>query len=164
MRLKTMEMKHSRILKNTAVLSALIGMVGAVGNNGRTGETDAALLHALSEGIAIDRPEEAEREAEKIRAVKFRLSPGCRSCASPCGSTSDMDMKEFDGATPELREQREKLLGQMQALAWETEGMDPENARREENIVFLYQAAAAIGYDTDGSFLTELIDSYFKSV
>ena len=40
---------------------------------------------------------------EKVRNEKYTVSPGCVTCAAPCGNTDDYDMNEIWNADADIR-------------------------------------------------------------
>ena len=73
---------------NREILSALIGLAGAINNNGKTSDTDAIVRKALlSPGVSV---------VEEIHREKYRISPNCETCPSPCGNTSNYPLAAFE--------------------------------------------------------------------
>ena len=93
------------------IFGALIGLVGACESGVKTENTDAVLLSALAAPLSPDFDAEKAREtAARVRAEKFAVSPGCASCASPCGNTSDFDMERLSDEPPEALEMKRRIL------------------------------------------------------
>lgn len=91
-------------------LCALIGLAGAVRNNGKTDETDALARRAI---LSPD----SEDMTGEIHAEKYRVSPGCAACASPCGNTSDYPAEAAREWTGEQRQLKEEILRELRAIA-----------------------------------------------
>ena len=84
---------------------ALIGLAKACGNNPRTEDTTHILIEGLFTTITnVNFNDETLREMiAKVHAEKERVVPNCATCASPCGNTSDYDMKEIWEADEDIR-------------------------------------------------------------
>lgn len=120
---------------NRQVISALIGLVGAVGNSGKTADTDRVIISALLSVDTLSAVDEIHRE-------KHRISPGCASCPTPCGNTSDYDIAGFELTPPDILGLKESVSVELVKLAArrESEGILPEEAMR---------AIAYLGYDLE---------------
>jgi len=91
-------------------LSALIGLIGASTNNGKTEDTD----QIISEALVSERTNEMTL---KLHREKFRISPDCATCASPCGNTSDFDMTRFDDEPEDIIEVKSRVYLALQDVA-----------------------------------------------
>ena len=87
---------------NTAKLQdeltgALIGLAKSCGNNPKTENTDRIIIEGLFTTITnVNFNDETLREMiARVREEKGRVVPGCAACMSPCGNTSDYDMKRM---------------------------------------------------------------------
>ena len=157
------------------ILSALIGLMGAVSNNEKTEQTDnlvrKALLHiqplsgeftsvknSSDSFLEIDSSSEInsliseeEFEDEIVRLLheeKFRISPDCAVCQSPCGNTSDYDMQRFYQEPPETQELKLQLLTSVQKYASISQNELPE---------FIYQGITYLGLDLETEYYPSLI-------
>ncbi len=127
------------------VVFALIGLAGAVQNGGKSGSTDSVVARALLGELGG-----VWSAVEAIHREKFRISPNCETCASPCGNTSDYDMERYSAAPPELRRLKRELIDavyEKTLLLWgEDSPVLPD---------MIYQALSYIKYDlTPESYLT----------
>lgn len=125
-------------------MGALIGLAGAVNNNGKTGDTDRVVRQAL---LAQD----AEEAIRLIHEEKHAVSPGCASCQSPCGNTSDYEPARFDLATEPIRRIREQVMEALGALAL-----------REPLPEVVYKAIAYLGYDLTEETYRDLLKEMDK--
>lgn len=115
------------------VLSALIGLAGAIGNNGKTETTDAVVRKGLlSDGVHDD--------IDAIHKEKYKISPNCENCQSPCGNTSDYPIEKYEEWSDAQRKVKEKVLAELKRLASEM----PEDKELPD---LVYKAISYVGYD-----------------
>ena len=93
------------------ILSALIGLCGAVSNNGKTENTDLV----VPEAILSKEPEDAVR---RIHEEKYKISPDCASCPTPCGNTSDGDLSHWNEAPESVRKRKEEVMASLERMAF----------------------------------------------
>ena len=126
------------------IISALIGLVGACGSNPKTENTDRVVIKAL----AAEPGDEAA--LAEIYAEKNAVSPGCATCAMPCGNTSDYDMGRIYAAPAEIRDLKRRIIDRLrQAARSASVGMDCE---------LIYKALAYVSYDLPESELNRLLE------
>ena len=124
------------------VLSALIGLCGAVSNNGKTENTDRVVL----EVILSQEPEKAVR---RIHEEKYKISPDCASCPTPCGNTSDGDLSRWNEAPEHIRRLKEEVMAGLERMAEARAKSMTENlCRTQEPEVpeVVYRAISWLGY------------------
>ena len=124
------------------VLSALIGLCGAVSNNGKTENTDRVVL----EVILSQEPEKAVR---RIHEEKYKISPDCASCPTPCGNTSDGDLSRWNEAPEHIRRLKEEVMAGLGRMAEARAKSMTENlCRTQEPEVpeVVYRAISWLGY------------------
>lgn len=63
----------------------LIGLLGAINNNGKREKTDELIIKAILNKCDVS----------DIESEKDLISPSCKSCASPCGNTSALDINKY---------------------------------------------------------------------
>ena len=115
------------------VLSALIGLAGAIGNNGKTETTDAVVRKGLlSDGVHDD--------IDAIHKEKYKISPNCETCQSPCGNTSDYPIEKYEEWSDAQRKVKEKVFAELKRLASEM----PEDKELPD---LVYKAISYVGYD-----------------
>lgn len=104
-------------LKNRKIISILVGLVGAINNNGKKDQTDRLILDAVRIINADETNDRIDYMAELLTKEKYLISPDCATCKAPCGNTSDYDMAEFDSASEEIKELKEKSIEELVTLA-----------------------------------------------
>lgn len=82
--------------EQTKLLGALIGLARVCSTNDETESTRRVIAKGL---LSLHRDSgmqgQAEALAEEVRKDKYSIVPNCALCASPCGRTSDFDIKEL---------------------------------------------------------------------
>ena len=124
------------------VLSALIGLCGAVSNNGKTENTDRVVLEAILS-------QEPEKAVQRIHEEKYRISPDCASCPTPCGNTSDGDLSRWNEAPEHIRRLKEEVMAGLERMAEARAKSMTENlCRTQEPEVpeVVYRAISWLGY------------------
>lgn len=124
------------------VLSALIGLCGAVSNNGKTENTDRVVLEAILS-------QEPEKAVRRIHEEKYKISPDCASCATPCGNTSDGDLSRWNEAPEHIRRLKEEVMAGLERMAEARAKSMTENlCRTQEPEVpeVVYRAISWLGY------------------
>ena len=134
------------------VISVLIGLVGACNNNPKTPNTDSLILTALSF------PSNGCNETEliqQIRAEKNTIAPGCATCATPCGNTSDYDMSKIYNADPTIRNLKQQVLTGICQLATVTRQKNVTPTY--ENMFLFYKALSYVSYELSEQTLNQLL-------
>lgn len=146
-------------MKEYITISALIGLVGACNNNPNTPSTDRVIIKALA--LPILNPEadaETVRQiADEIYAEKYTVSPGCASCAMPCGNTSDYDMNRIYNADEGVRSVKLQILSKLQELAAYIYQNQKLEALSPEDMEFFYKALSYVSYDMKSDVLYTLL-------
>ncbi len=82
--------------EQTKLLGALIGLARVCSTNDETESTRRVIAKGL---LSLHRDSgmqgQVEALAEEVRKDKYSIVPNCALCASPCGRTSDFDIKEL---------------------------------------------------------------------
>jgi hydroxylamine reductase len=127
-------------LQGEVILSPLIGLTGAIGNNAKTPDTDR-IVHKALLGLWADNATQQEL-AQQLRQEKFRISPSCATCPTPCGNTSDYDVQRFHAAAPELQQAQLEVVTELYHFAqnWNGRGELPQ---------VVYKAIAYLGYELE---------------
>ena len=116
---------------NARIIGALIGLVGAINNNGKLVDTDQVVREALLS-------EDSEEILGRIREEKYAISPGCATCETPCGNTSDYDTTRFANLDAETLQLKMRVVEALREVAGRREGELPD---------VVYQALSYLGYD-----------------
>jgi hydroxylamine reductase len=128
----------------------LVGLAKACLNNPYPEGTTRVLVRAAAV-LGNFQAEETEIRAQtdRVKEQKDRVVPNCRYCASPCGNTSDYDMKEMWEAEEGVLTGKFLLLSSVCHLAgWlEQAGMAEEAPAQIRD--YLYRNLARIGYDLE---------------
>lgn len=142
-------------MEEDKIISALIGLVGACNNNPKTENTDRLLIRALA--FPMLRPE-ADDEAlraliEEIYTEKYTVAPGCATCQTPCGNTSDYDMHRIYDAEADIRDLKIKILSALKELAADIYNGNKVDALPAESIEFFYKLLVYISLDMESDDL-----------
>ena len=134
------------------VISALIGLVGACNNKPKTENTNGLVLSVLASSS-----DDSETDLiEQIRAEKNVIAPGCATCATPCGNTSDYNMSRIYNAEPTLRDLKLQALAEIRQLA--TNFLQKGASLTDENTHIFYKALSYVSYDVSEQTLNALIE------
>jgi hypothetical protein len=95
---------------NFEIFGALIGLAGAVADNGKTEKTDEIVISAMLN-------DDSAGAIREIHAEKFRISPGCENCSSPCGKTSDFSAERIFQCGKEIAQLKIKIAGTLKKIA-----------------------------------------------
>lgn len=139
-------------MKGAKILSTLIGLMGAVSNNGKTDKTDEIVQEALEKLFQAEEKEEAAM-VERIHQEKFRISPNCATCQTPCGNTSDYDMENFTKGEEAVQQAKIKLLNTMINYLQKYPVTDT-----------IYRGIAYLGYDLDVRSYESLMEEMSSGV
>ena len=104
-------------MNNEKIISALVGLAGAVQNGKKSDETDDVVINALARRVAMFDKAEEDEAAEKVRSEKFKVSPNCATCLSPCGNTSDYDFARFYGEPENIQKVKTQMFDELTQLA-----------------------------------------------
>lgn len=147
-------------MREDSIISALIGLVGACNNNPKTADTDSLVVKALAFPLLY--PEYDEKELRQmiddIHAEKNAIAPGCATCAAPCGSTSDYDMRRIYEADDAVRNAKLSVLEKIQKLAVYVQHCQMSDMALCVDSEFFYKALSYVSYDMDETTLLRLLD------
>ena len=147
-------------MREDRIISALIGLVGACNNNPKTAGTDRLVIKALAFPLLCpEYDEKALRQMiDEIYAEKNAVAPGCATCASPCGNTSDYDMRRIYEADDAICKVKLQILEKIQNLAaYACDNQGTEIIPYADN-GFFYKALSYISYDMDEAVFLGLLD------
>ena len=138
-------------MEDDKIISALVGLVGACNNNPKTENTDYILIKALA--FPLTRSEEGTETAqaliEEIYAEKYRVSPGCAACQTPCGNISDYDMNRIYRAEEDIRELKLKMISALEELAADIYSRQKLDSLTAESVEIFYKILAYISFDLE---------------
>ena len=142
-------------MENNKIISALIGLVGACNNNPRTDNTDYILIKALAFPLTQSEADAETTQAliEEIYAEKYTVSPGCASCQTPCGNTSDYDMNRIYNAEADIRELKLKMISALEEMAADIYSCQKLDLLSAESMELFYKVLAYISFDMEGDSL-----------
>lgn len=134
------------------LFGALIGLSRATFGNEDliTPSTFAVVVEGLSSGEL-----DADQMSDLIRRVneeKYKLVPSCFYCSSPCGRTSNYDMRQLNLAAEDVRLLKLSILSKLSTLAGSNLSSLPTEA-------MVYRALAAVGEDWTAEELTNLLNN-----
>lgn len=115
------------------ILSALIGLAGVIGNNGKTENTDSIVRRAVMFDDDIS-------SIDLIHKEKFRISPSCETCQTPCGNTSDYPLERYAEWTEEEQVVKDKVLNELKRIV-------SASSEEKELPELVYKAISYMGYD-----------------
>ena len=144
-------------MQENRIISVLIGLIGACSNNPKTENTDHLVIKALASSFDHHTTDEI---VDEIRTEKNRIAPGCATCASPCGNTSDYDMDRIYSADEEIRNMKLNILSEISETAKYIYKNGVLLSKKE--IDFFYKALSYISYDLKKDFLLSLLDEAQK--
>ena len=159
-------------MPNDKIISVLLGLIGACNNNPKSSGTDAVVLKSLA---FLHLNPEADEDIidtliSEIRIEKNIIAPGCAVCASPCGNTSDYDMKMIYDAEEGIRDVKLRILAELQEMAAFIIGHKNIALIYEEFVGIFYKALAYVSYDLEErdllAVLSEVqeIGEYIRSI
>ena len=136
-------------MEENKIIGALIGLVGACNNNPKTENTDQVIIKALAFSLVQPETDAETIQAliEEIYAEKYTVAPGCATCQTPCGNTSDYDMDRIYNAEADIRNLKLKILSALKKLAAELYSEQKLNMLSEETVEFFYKALSYISFD-----------------
>ena len=138
---------------------ALVGLAHACMNNPKTEQTDRIIIEGLFTTITnVNFNDETLREMiARVREEKGRVVPGCAACMSPCGNTSDYDMKRMWEADEDIRSLKSLILFGIRGMAAYAYHAMVLGYTNEEVNDFFYRALFAVGEDFEMEDLLPLV-------
>ena len=137
------------------LFGSLIGLSRATFGNEdlMTPSTFTVVLEGLK-AASVDADASPDHLSDLIHRVneeKYKLVPSCFYCSSPCGRTSNYDMKLLDTATEDVRTLKLAILSGLCQLAVGIPSTPSYAA-------FVYRALACIGEDWTADELSALLE------
>ena len=147
-----------------SIISALIGLVGACSNNPKTAGTDSLVIKALAFPLLCPEYDgKALREMlDDVYSEKNSVAPGCAMCASPCGNTSDYDMRRIYEADDAIRQVKLQILEKIQKLAAYARCNQESGIIPYIDTEFFYKALSYVSYDLGETELIGLLSEAEK--
>lgn len=140
------------------LFGALIGLSRATFGNEdlMTSSTFAVVLEALSSTSCESdaKPEQLSDLIRRINEEKYKLVPSCFYCSSPCGRTSNYDMKDLDTAAEDVRSLKFFILSELCDLAARLDSAAHSLPTFE---ALVYRALACIGEDWNADELSTVL-------
>lgn len=133
-------------MENKRIISALIGLAGAVHNNGKTKDTDRIVVEAL---LSPD----LDAVVDQVHKEKFAIAPNCETCTTPCGNTSDYDVKKFDLEQEAVRGQKQEIAAKLYEIA-----QDYQKGLRKDLPEDFYKAISYLGYELTEDYYRKLLE------
>ena len=140
------------------LFGALIGLSRATFGNEdlMTSSTFAVVLEALfSMSCESDaKPEQLSDLIRRINEEKYKLVPSCFYCSSPCGRTSNYNMKDLDTAADDVRSLKFSILSELYDLAARLDSAAHSLPTFE---ALVYRALACVGEDWNADELSAVL-------
>lgn len=139
---------------------ALIGLAKACGNNQKTENTDRIIIEGLFTTVT-NVNFNAETLTAMIQAVneeKTKVVPNCSSCMSPCGNTSNYDMKNlWNEPDEDIRSLKSLILFGIRGMAAYSYHAMVLGYTDETVNSFFYKALSFISYDLEMEHLLPVV-------
>lgn len=155
-------------MEDDKIISALIGLIGACNNNPKTENTDKVIIKALA--LPVFQSETSDENLrtliEEIYTEKYTVAPGCATCQTPCGNTSDYDMNRIYDAEADIRDLKLKILSALKELATELYSLQKWDTVPVESMDIFYKALLYVSFDMERegllTFLNEVQETLEK--
>lgn len=146
------------------LFGALIGLARATFGNEdlMTSSTFAVVLDALSSTSCESdaKPEQLSYLIRRVNEEKYKLVPSCFYCSSPCGRTSNYNMKDLDTTAEDVRSLKLSILSGLCDLA---DRLDSAAHILPTFETFVYRALACIGEDWNADELSAVLTEIHKA-
>ena len=132
------------------IIRALAGLAGACQSGTVTADTYGVIIDALN-SIYVGGMDETVTVAG-VHREKYRVSPGCETCTTPCGNTSDCDANKLTSDTDEAAAKR-ALVYTLADAAYAVKMRGTALTAEEADIII--RALFYIGYDVGTGIINE---------
>ena len=125
---------------------AVIGLARTCENNEKTENTNRVFLEALT--VAGDWSAsifDMSEMLEKVRNEKYTVSPGCVTCAAPCGNTDDYDMENLWKESEEIGAFKNTIL--MVICQTAAKLYHADQTEESETVKLLFRALRMISFE-----------------
>ena len=148
------------------IIGALVGLAGACNNNPKTKNTDAVVIKALAFPLLNPHADTDTLQdmTKEIYAEKYTVSPGCATCQSPCGNTSDYDMSRIYNAEDSIRNIKLQILSELQNLASDLYRYEKTNLLPQESMELFYKVLIYISFDMEKEGLLAFLEETQESI
>ena len=148
------------------IIGELVGLAGACNNNPKTKNTDTLVIKALAFPVLNTQAnaDTLQEMTEDIYAEKYTIAPGCATCQSPCGNTSDYDMSRIYNAEDSIRSLKLQLLSELQNLASDLYRNDKTNLLPQESMELFYKVLIYISFDMEKEGLLAFLEETQESI
>ena len=148
------------------IIGALVGLAGACNNNPKTAKTDAVVIKALAFSVMNTRADSGmlQEMIEEIYAEKYKISPGCATCQSPCGNTSDYDMSRIYNAEVSIRSLKLQILSELQNLVLDLYRNRKIHLLPQESMEIFYKVLIYISFDMEKEGLLAFLEETRESI
>lgn len=138
-------------MEDDKIISALIGLIGACNNNPKTENTDRVIIKALAFPATLMEAgtENIQALIEEIYTEKYIVAPGCATCQTPCGNTSDYDMNRIYDSEADIRDLKLKILSALKELAAELYSLQKSDTMPMEYMDIFYKALSYVSFDME---------------
>lgn len=136
------------IEKNRELVGAMIGLARVVIAYEKTQAASDLLLEAFT---MFKNDTITDDMIIRIHEEKYSISPGCRSCKSPCGNTDDYDFEDYD---------RDMVMKQIKTLLWYQlvyYGSKEETYANEKLEDFIYNGLYTMKEEWDYEFMMPVV-------
>ena len=125
---------------------AVIGLARTCENNEKTENTNRVFLEALTMvGDWAARIVDMREMLEKVRNEKYTVSPGCVTCAAPCGNTDDYDIEKLWNESEEIGAFKNAILMAIYQVAAKLYHID--QTEESETVKLLFRALCMISFE-----------------
>ena len=144
--------------QHAELFGALIGLSRATFGNEdlMTSSTFAVVLEGLKAASpeSTGSPDQLSDLIRRVNEEKYKLVPSCYYCSSPCGRTSNYDMKLLDTAAEDVRSLKFFILSELCDLAARLDSAAHSLPTFE---ALVYRALACIGEDWNADELSTVL-------
>ena len=125
---------------------AVIGLARTCENNEKTENTNRVFLEALimAGDWSADNDDMSEM-TEKVRNEKYAVSPGCVTCAAPCGNTDDYNMENLWKESEEIGAFKNAIL--MAACQVAAKLYHADQIEESETMKLLFRALCMVSFE-----------------
>ena len=143
-----------------ALMGALIGLARAEDGAACTLDAKSTLLRGLRALPEVADATTLKGLTEEAGRAKAKLSPGCATCAAPCGRTDDYDMRELYSTAEPARTLKYMLIDDLIQAAKRLDA----NAADAQTVDAMFAAVATIGDPLNERYLEAAIERFHRAM